>query len=86
MNGLPVKQSSFWRFPESELQESPSILASQNNSMPEMAITLDFNVKNGPVVKTTPLIKEPESVERNFELRKCSSHVFANPEFFKCLY
>jgi len=38
--------------------------------MPEMAITLDFNVKNGPVVKTTPLIKEPESVERNFELRR----------------
>ena len=35
-----------------------------------MAITLDFNVKNGPVVKTTPLIKEPESVERNFELRR----------------
>ena len=50
--------------------------------MPEMAITLDFNVKNGPVVKTTPLIKEPESVERNFELRKCSSHVFVNPDFF----
>ena len=39
--------------------------------MPEMAITLDFNVKNGPVVKTTPLIKEPESVERNFELLTC---------------
>ena len=48
--------------------------------MPEMAITLDFNVKNGPVVKTTPLIKEPESVERNFELRTYSVHVFANPE------
>ena len=33
-----------------------------------MAITLDFNVKNGSVVKTTS-IKEP-SVERNFELRR----------------
>ena len=50
--------------------------------MPEMAITLDFNVKNGPVVKTTPLIKEPESVERNFELRKCSSNDYTNPYFF----
>ena len=50
--------------------------------MPEMAITLDFNVKNGPVVKTTPLIKEPESVERNFELRTYSVHVFENPDSF----
>jgi len=33
-----------------------------------VAITLDFNVKNGSVVKTTS-IKEP-SVERNFELRR----------------
>lgn len=34
-----------------------------------MAITLDFNVKNGSVVKTTSILKEP-SVERNFELRR----------------
>jgi len=34
-----------------------------------VAITLDFNVKNGSVVKTTSILKEP-SVERNFELRR----------------
>ena len=62
-----MKQSSFWHHPESERQESPSSNFSQV-SKPEVAITLDFNVKNGSVVKTTS-IKEP-SVERNFELRR----------------
>ena len=61
-----MKQSTFWHHPESERQESPSNFS--QTSKPEVAITLDFNVKNGSVVKTTS-IKEP-SVERNFELRR----------------
>lgn len=37
---------------------------------PELAITLDFNVKNGSVIKKTSVISKEPSVERNFELRR----------------
>ena len=45
------------------------IEAESDRIEPEIAITLDFNVKSGSVIKTTSVLREP-SVEKNFELRR----------------
>ena len=64
LNGLS-KKDSFWRY--SQLEQEPP-----NSIEPELAITLDFNVKSGSVVKKTSLLKEP-SLEHDMTKRTTSN-------------
>ena len=59
MNGLGAKKDSFWRY--SQLEQDEQTPTNKNIIEPELAITLDFNVKSGSVVKKTSILKEPGS-------------------------